>query len=43
MSSRTAMNPTGGAGSRRVIERHSLNLISVEGVVKKENMLRAWK
>src|SRR4030042_1024908 len=43
MSSGMAKNPTGRAGSRRVIERHSLNLISVEGVVKRENMLRAWK
>lgn len=43
MSSGVAKNPTGRAGSRRVVERHSLNLISVEGVVKRENMLRAWK
>ncbi len=43
MSSGTAKSPTGGAGSRRVIERHSLDLISVEDVVKRENMLSAWK
>jgi RNA-directed DNA polymerase len=43
MSSGTAVNPTGGAGSRRVIERHSLGLISVEGVAKRDNMLSAWK
>ena len=43
MSSGTAKNPTGGADSRRVIERRSLGLISVEGVVKTENMLSAWK
>lgn len=27
----------------RVNERRSLDLISVEGVVKRENMLSAWK
>jgi RNA-directed DNA polymerase len=43
MSSWTAKNPTGRAGSRRVVERHSLNLISVEDVVKRKNMLNAWK
>ena len=43
MSSGMAKNPTGRAGSRRVNERRSLDLISVEGVVKRENMLRAWK
>ena len=29
--------------SGRVTERRSLGLISVEGVVKRENMLSAWK
>ena len=43
MSSGMAKSPIGGAGSRRVNERHSLGLISVEGVVKRENMLSAWK
>jgi RNA-directed DNA polymerase len=43
MSSGMAKNPTGRAGSRRVVERHSLGLISVEGVVKRESMLSAWK
>ncbi len=43
MSSGTAKNPTGRAGSRRVNERRSLDPISVEGVVKRENMLSAWK
>jgi RNA-directed DNA polymerase len=38
-----AKSPIGGAGSRRVNERRSLGLISVEGVVKRENMLSAWK
>jgi RNA-directed DNA polymerase len=36
-------NPAGGANSRRVNERRSLDPISVEGVVKRENRLRAWK
>jgi len=43
MSSERAKNPIGGANSRRISERHSLDLISVEGVVKRENMLSAWK
>jgi len=43
MSSGMVKNPTGRAGSRRVIERRSLGPISVEGVIKRENMLRAWK
>jgi RNA-directed DNA polymerase len=43
MSSGMAKSPIGGAGSRRVNERRSLGLISVEGVVKRENMLSAWK
>jgi len=43
MSSGIAKSPTGGGSSRRVNERRSLGLISVEGVVKRENMLRAWK
>ncbi|MBM3303247.1 MAG: group II intron reverse transcriptase/maturase, partial [Deltaproteobacteria bacterium] len=43
MSSGIAKSPNGGASSRRVNERRSLDLISVEGVVKRENMLSAWK
>ena len=43
MSSGMAKSPTGGANCRRVNERRSLNRISVEGVVNRENMLRAWK
>src|SRR4030042_810930 len=43
MSSGTAKRPIGGAESRRLIERRSLGLISVEGVVKRETMLSAWK
>ena len=33
MSSGTAKNPTGGAAPRHVMERHSIDLISVEYVV----------
>jgi RNA-directed DNA polymerase len=43
MSSGTAKNPTGGAGSRHVMERDSLNLVTVEHVVQKDNMHKAWK
>jgi hypothetical protein len=43
MSSGMVRNPIGGAGSRRVNERRSLDLTSVEGVVKRQNMLSAWK
>jgi RNA-directed DNA polymerase len=43
MSSGMAKNPTGRAESRRVIERCSLGFISVEEVVKKDNILSAWK
>ena len=43
MSSGMAKSPIGGAGSRRVNERRSLGLISVEGVVKRDNMRSAWK
>jgi RNA-directed DNA polymerase len=43
MSSGMAKSPTGGAESRRVNERRSLDLTSVERVVKRPNMLSAWK
>ena len=43
MSSGRGKSPIGKADSRRVNERRSLGLISVEGVVKRENMLSAWK
>jgi len=43
MSSGMAKNPIGRAGFRRVNERRSLDLTSVEGVVKRQNMLSAWK
>lgn len=43
MSSGAAMNPSGGAESRHVMERDSLNLVTLECVVQKDNMLTAWK
>jgi len=43
MSSEMAKNPFGGAVSRHVMERHSLNLVTVEHVVQKDNMYKAWK
>lgn len=42
MSSGEAMNPNGGADSRRVMEERPLNPVSVEYVVRRENMLQAW-
>ncbi len=43
MSSEEAMSPTGGASSRRVMEDRPLNPVTVEYVVSRENMRRAWK
>lgn len=43
MSLRMAKNPTGGVTPQHVMERHSLDPISVEYVVRKENILKAWK
>jgi len=43
MSLGAAMNPSGGAESRHVMERDSLNSATVEHVVDKDNMLKAWK
>jgi RNA-directed DNA polymerase len=43
MSSETTMSPSGGAGSRHVMERHSLNLISVAQVLERDNLQKAWK
>jgi RNA-directed DNA polymerase len=43
MSSGTAKNPTGGAVSRHVMERDSLSLVTVEHIVQKDNMPKAWK
>ena len=43
MSSDATMSPSGGAGSRHVMERRSLNLITVAQVLEKENLQKAWK
>jgi RNA-directed DNA polymerase len=43
MSSGTAKNPSGGAAPRHVMERHSLDPVSVEYVVKRDNILKVWK
>ena len=43
MSSETTMSPSGGAGSRHVMERHSLNFITVTQVLERENLQNAWK
>jgi RNA-directed DNA polymerase len=43
MSSETTMNPPGGADSRHVMERHSLDSVTVAQVVQEDNMLKAWK
>jgi RNA-directed DNA polymerase len=43
MSSEEAMSPNGGASSRRVMEDRPLNPVSMEEVVKRDNILKAWK
>ncbi len=43
MSSETTMNPSGGAGSRHVMERLSLDSVTVAQVLNKENLQKAWK
>src|SRR3990172_11335928 len=43
MSFGEAQSPTGGAVSRRVVEEHPLDPISIEQVVNRDNMLAAWK
>ena len=42
MSSGETMSPNGGADSRRVMEERPLNPVSVQYVVRRENMLQAW-
>jgi len=42
MSSERAKSPTGGADFRRVMEERPFNPVSVEYVVRRENMLQAW-
>ena len=43
MSSDATMSPSGGAGTRHVMERHSLNPVTVAQVLEKENLRKAWK
>lgn len=43
MSSERAMSPTGGADSRHVMERHSLNSVTVAQVLERDNLQKAWK
>jgi RNA-directed DNA polymerase len=43
MSSETMMNPPGGVDSRHVMERYSLDLITVAQVLERENLQKAWK
>ena len=43
MSSGTAKNPTGGGDPRRVREEHPLESISVQHVVRRDTMRKAWK
>ena len=43
MSLWAAMNPNGGAEPQRVMETLPLELASVEYVVQRDNMLKAWK
>lgn len=43
MCSETAMSPNGGADFRRGIEERPLDPVTVEHVVKRDNMLSAWK
>src|SRR5512135_2568263 len=42
MSSKEAKSPTGGASFRRVMEDRPLNPVSMEDVIKRDNMLQAW-
>lgn len=43
MSFGEAQIPTGGASCRRVVEEHPLDPITMEHVIKRDNMLAAWK
>jgi RNA-directed DNA polymerase len=43
MSLGEAKSPKGGANSRRVMEQRPLDPVSMQQVVSRENMLRAWK
>jgi len=43
MSSKSTMNPSGGADSRHVMERYPLNSVTVAQVLERENLQKAWK
>ena len=43
MSSETTKNPPGGVGTRHVMERHSLNPVTVAQVLERDNLQKAWK
>lgn len=43
MNSDTTMNPNGGVANRRHMKERPLDSITVESVVKRDNILRAWK
>lgn len=43
MSSEAMMRPSGGVDSRHVMERQSLDLITVAQVLERENLQKAWK
>jgi RNA-directed DNA polymerase len=43
MSSESTMSPPGGAGTRHVMERPSLNPVTLAEVLDKENLKKAWK
>jgi RNA-directed DNA polymerase len=43
MNSDTTMNPNGGVVNRRYMKECFLESITVESVVKRDNILRAWK
>ena len=43
MSSDATKNPPGGVGTRHVLDRHSLNLITVAQVLERDNLKKAWK
>ena len=43
MSSDAVRNPPGGAGTRHVMERQSLNAVTVAQVLERDNLQKAWK
>lgn len=43
MNSDTTMNPNGGVVNRRYMKERPLESITVESVVKRDNILKAWK